>query len=66
MDRASSKNQQHGILAGMERLVTASESLTDLERKELAAWEQKYVTGDGKFVTSDWPGWISVYKRIEH
>lgn len=38
-------------------LVDAYSQMPPAVRSELHAWEREHVTGDGRFSTSDWPGW---------
>lgn len=47
-------------------LIKAATALTEQEKADLTEWERNNVTGDGKFATSDWPGWDAVIKRISH
>lgn len=53
-------------LARYERLAEAIAVMTDSEQAELMEWEKTNVTGDGKYGTSDWPGWTAIVKRISH
>lgn len=50
--------------AQYERLMLASEALTDAERDALRKWEHEYLDG-AEMKTSDWPGWERIYRRIE-
>jgi hypothetical protein len=53
-------------LANYERIIKAATSLSEQEKAELKEWERKHVTGDGKFASSDWPGWNAVIARTSH
>jgi len=53
-------------LARYERIIKAATALTEQEKADVTEWERNNVTGDGKFATSDWPGWDAVIKRISH
>jgi hypothetical protein len=56
----------HPLLLTAERIVAAYAVMTPEEKAALHAWEAQHVTGDGTFATSDWPGWQSVFARIQH
>lgn len=49
-----------------ERIATLLPKLTEEELVILRAWEKQHVTGDGRFSSSDWPGWQAVIKRLQH
>lgn len=53
-------------LARYERIIKAATALTEQEKDGLTEWERTHVTGDGRFATSDWPGWEVVIERISH
>lgn len=53
-------------LARYERMIKAATVMSDREKAELAEWEKMHVTGDGQFLTSDWPGWDAIINRISH
>lgn len=57
---------ENPILLTMERIVTMHAQMTDDEKKALSLWERENVTGDGKYATSDWPGWRAVFDRLAH
>lgn len=50
----------------IERMIHAESLLSQEERSALNAWEREYLRGDGNWVTSDWPGWADVFRRIQH
>lgn len=56
----------HPLLLTTERIVTVYPQMTDAEKSDLSSWEKTHVTGDGKFASSDWPGWKSVFQRLAH
>jgi len=60
------QNQMHAQLARYERTITAATVMTEQEKSELTEWEKIHVTGDGRFGTSDWPGWDQIVSRISH
>ncbi|MCZ8254465.1 MAG: hypothetical protein O9327_02135 [Polaromonas sp.] len=58
--------ENHPLLLTAERMVALSSRMTQEEKDELLAWEREHVTGDGKFGTTDWPGWKAVVARLTH
>jgi hypothetical protein len=60
------KQQARAAMAVYERIAVASERLTADEQAALKDWEKAHVTGDGKFATTDWPGWSAVLRRVFH
>lgn len=54
------------LLLTAERIVDACSRMTDAERDALHAWEAEHVKGDGRFATSDWPGWSAIFIRLSH
>lgn len=55
-----------GKLAQLERIAAAEPHMTASEKELLATWERHNVTGDGRYGTSDWPGWAAVLARTGH
>jgi len=53
-------------LSKYERIIKAATALSEQEKAGLKEWERTHVTGDGRFATSDWPGWDAVIKRISN
>jgi hypothetical protein len=53
-------------LAKCERIIKAATALSEQEEADMTEWERSNVTGDGKFATSDWPGWDAVIARSSH
>lgn len=53
-------------LVKYERIIKAATALSEQEKADLTEWERGHVTGEGKFATSDWPGWDAVIRRISH
>lgn len=49
-------------LARYERILKSAANLTAEEKASLAAWEKCHA-GDGKFATSEWPGWDAAIRR---
>lgn len=60
------KHRAQAEMAVYERIAVASERLSPDEQAALKDWEKTHVTGDGKFATTDWPGWSAVLKRVFH
>lgn len=63
---ASDEENAERHLLTFERLLKAHEAMTEAEKAELHAWETQYVTGDGEFARTDWPGWPAVIARISN
>lgn len=61
-----SRNSSEGYLLNAQRIVTLYPLMSDNEKAALEKWEAEHVTGDGRFGTSDWPGWDDVFKRLSH
>jgi hypothetical protein len=53
-------------MALFEQIVAAYSRMNSTEKQAFLSWEQLYVTGDGRFGSSDWPGWRSVLRRLSH
>lgn len=54
------------FLLTFERMAQLSQQMTPEEQAELISWEKEFVTGDGAYGTSDWPGWNKVFARLNH
>jgi hypothetical protein len=54
------------FLITVERVLAAHAVMTADEKAAFEAWEALNVTGDGRFGTTDWPGWRGVFSRIAH
>lgn len=57
--------EQPALLAMTEKMVRASALMSPAEQADLSRWERENVTGDGRFTSSDWPGWRHVFARVE-
>ena len=58
--------ESHPLLLTAERMVAMADQMTQEEKNDLLNWERENVTGDGKFATTDWPGWRAVVARLTH
>ena len=53
-------------LRTFERLLKAHDAMTTAEKDALMKWEAEFVTGNGKYGTSDWPGWVTIIARVSN
>jgi hypothetical protein len=47
---------QRDCMAWTKAMLECVENLLPDEKAELEEWDHRMVTGDGRFATSDWPG----------
>lgn len=63
---AIQQESESEFMVTAERIVNVTPRMSASELSALRAWELEKVTGDGKFGTSDWPGWRAVFMRLAH
>lgn len=55
----------HPYLLTVEHVLQLALLLTDEERRALKAWEAQHL-GHGDKGMTDWPGWQTVARRLDH